>query len=79
MLTRYAVIGRIRTVTGKSRPYSGSVRGFVRAALNAVRPADVVPSPNIWHWPDVYEVEYRAQDVHGAMWAAISEECPFDG
>ena len=79
MSTRYAVIGRIRTVAGKWRPYSGFVRGFVRAALNAVRPADVVPSPNIWHWPDVYEVENRAQDVHGAIWAAISEECPFGG
>ncbi|WP_051783493.1 class I SAM-dependent methyltransferase [Lentzea aerocolonigenes] len=55
------------------------MRGFVRAALNAVRPADVVPSPNIWHWPDVYEVENRAQDVHGAIWAAIREECPFAG
>ncbi|SDG34371.1 Methyltransferase domain-containing protein [Lentzea fradiae] len=51
----------------------------MRAALNAVRPADVVPSPNIWHWPDVYEVENRAQDVNGAIWAAIGEECPFDG
>ncbi|WP_086665713.1 class I SAM-dependent methyltransferase [Lentzea kentuckyensis] len=53
------------------------MRGFVRAALNAVRPAEVVPSPNIWHWPDVYEVENRAQDVHGAIWTAISDECPF--
>ncbi|SDM75337.1 Methyltransferase domain-containing protein [Lentzea albidocapillata subsp. violacea] len=77
MPTRYAVIGRIRTVTVKRRSYSGVVRGFVRAALNAVRPADVVPSPNIWHWPDVYEIENRAQDVHGAIWAALSEECPF--
>jgi SAM-dependent methyltransferase len=51
----------------------------VRAALNAVRPVDVVPSPNIWHWPDIYEVENRAQDVHGAIWAALREECPFDG
>lgn len=51
----------------------------MRAALNAVRPVDVVPSPNIWHWPDVYEVENGAQDVGGAIWAALSEECPFDG
>ncbi|MEU7477465.1 class I SAM-dependent methyltransferase [Lentzea sp. NPDC042327] len=54
------------------------MRGFVRAALAAVRPVDVVPSPNIWHWPEVYEVENRAQDVHGAIWAALREECPFD-
>ncbi|KOV84432.1 methyltransferase type 11 [Nocardia sp. NRRL S-836] len=45
--------------------------------MAAVRPVDVVPSPNIWHWPDVYEVENRAQDVHGAIWAALAEECPF--
>ncbi|SES36941.1 Methyltransferase domain-containing protein [Lentzea xinjiangensis] len=51
----------------------------MRAALNAVRPPDVVPSPNIWHWPDVYEVENRAQDVNGAIWAAIDERCSFDG
>jgi SAM-dependent methyltransferase len=77
MPSRYAANGRVRTVIGKSKPYSVFVRGFVRAALNAVRPVDVVPSPNIWHWPDVYEVENRAQDVHGAIWSALSEECPF--
>lgn len=30
-----------------------------------------IPSPNIWHWPDVYEVENRAQDVDGAIWTAM--------
>ena len=39
--SRYAVVGRIRTVAGKWRPYSVFVKGFVRAALNAVRPVDV--------------------------------------
>ncbi|MCJ0904813.1 class I SAM-dependent methyltransferase [Rhodococcus sp. ARC_M6] len=33
--------------------------------------AKPIPSPNIWHWPDVYEVENRAQDVDGAIWAAM--------
>jgi SAM-dependent methyltransferase len=33
----------------------------------------VVPSPNIWHWPEIYEVENRAQDVDGAIWAALRE------
>jgi SAM-dependent methyltransferase len=55
------------------------VRGFVRAALAAVRPAEVVPSPNIWHWPEVYEVENRAQDVGGAIWQALREECDWSG
>ncbi|KAA0023234.1 class I SAM-dependent methyltransferase [Antrihabitans cavernicola] len=33
----------------------------------------VIPSPNIWHWPDVYELENRAQDVDGAVFAALAE------
>lgn len=55
------------------------MRGFLRAALAAVRPADVLPSPNIWHWPDVYEVENRAQDTGGAIWSALREECDWAG
>jgi SAM-dependent methyltransferase len=55
------------------------VKAFLRAALAAVRPADVLPSPNIWHWPDVYEVENRAQDTGGAIWAALREECDWAG
>jgi SAM-dependent methyltransferase len=55
------------------------VKGFVRAALAAVRPVDVLPSPNIWHWPEVYEVENRAQDVDGAIWSALREECDWAG
>lgn len=30
-----------------------------------------IPSPNIWHWPHLYEVENRAQDADGAIWAAM--------
>ncbi|GAA0213561.1 class I SAM-dependent methyltransferase [Saccharothrix mutabilis subsp. mutabilis] len=61
------------------RLYSRPVKGFVRAALAAVRPATVLPSPNIWHWPDVYEVENRAQDVTGAIWQALREACDWTG
>jgi SAM-dependent methyltransferase len=32
-----------------------------------------IPSPNLWHWPEVYEVENRAQDADGAIWAALRE------
>lgn len=32
-----------------------------------------IPSPNLWHWPEVYEVENRAQDAGGAVWAAMHE------
>ncbi|OZF30158.1 SAM-dependent methyltransferase [Rhodococcus sp. 14-2483-1-1] len=31
----------------------------------------VIPSPNIWHWPHLYEAENRAQDVDGAVFEAI--------
>ncbi|MEU4803453.1 class I SAM-dependent methyltransferase [Actinosynnema sp. NPDC023587] len=55
------------------------MKGFVRAALAAVRSDDVLPSPNIWHWPDVYEVENRAQDVGGAIWRALGEVCDWTG
>jgi len=38
-----------------------------------------IPSPNIWHWPDVYAVENAAQDVDGAIWTALRELAPFAG
>lgn len=34
-------------------------------------PGQPIPSPNIWHWPDIYEAENRAQDVDGAIFAAL--------
>ncbi|MFR9731282.1 methyltransferase domain-containing protein [Saccharopolyspora sp. MS10] len=39
----------------------------------------ITPSPNIWHWPDVYERENRAQDVTGALWAALRARCGWSG
>lgn len=44
---------------------------FVRAG----RPP--IPSPNIWHWPEVYERENAAQDVHGAIWELLRAEVPW--
>ncbi|HJP76536.1 MAG TPA: class I SAM-dependent methyltransferase [Pseudonocardiaceae bacterium] len=38
-----------------------------------------LPSPNIWYWPGIYEIENRAQDVHGAIWAALREEIDWAG
>lgn len=32
----------------------------------------VIPSPNIWKHPAVYEIENRAVDPDGALWAAIT-------
>lgn len=39
----------------------------------------MVPSPNIWHWPDVYETENRAQDTAGAIWRTLRAECDWTG
>lgn len=39
----------------------------------------VTPSPNIWHWPDVYEAENRAQDVTGMVWSALRARCDWAG
>jgi SAM-dependent methyltransferase len=44
-----------------------------------VRRSALIPSPNIWNWPDLYEVENHAQDVHGAIWAALREAVPWEG
>ncbi len=38
-----------------------------------------IPSPNIWNWPEVYERENAAQDVDGAVWAALREAAPWAG
>lgn len=39
----------------------------------------VVPSPNIWYHPDVYELENRAQDIGGEIWRVLAEECDWSG
>lgn len=39
----------------------------------------VIPSPNVWHWPQIYELENRAQDAGGALWRALRAACPWTG
>ncbi|MEV0086061.1 class I SAM-dependent methyltransferase [Saccharopolyspora sp. NPDC050642] len=39
----------------------------------------VTPSPNIWHWPELFELENRAQDSTGALWQALRERCDWAG
>jgi len=39
----------------------------------------IIPSPNIWHWPDVYELENRAQDVEGAIFDVLRELADWAG
>lgn len=45
----------------------------------ALRAPDAIPSPNIWNWPEIYERENAAQDVDGAIWAALREVTDWDG
>lgn len=44
-----------------------------------LKPGPAIPSPNIWHWPEVYERENQAQDAEGAIWAALRELAPWTG
>ncbi len=41
--------------------------------------AGAVPSPNIWHHPQTYEVENRAVDPDGLIESAMSSVCSWDG
>lgn len=38
----------------------------------------VTPSPNIWHWPEIYETENRAQDCTDAIFTALRQRCDWD-
>ncbi|MBF8186556.1 class I SAM-dependent methyltransferase [Nonomuraea sp. K274] len=38
-----------------------------------------IPSPNIWHTPQIYELENRAVDPEGAVGAAMREVRAWDG
>jgi SAM-dependent methyltransferase len=51
-----------------------------RERIAAVRRgADTLPSPNIWHWPETYEVENRAQDVGGEIWRVLASVADWTG
>lgn len=52
---------------------------FSRLRRHERTPAAPVPSPNIWNWPDVYELENQAQDAAGAIWAALREAGDWTG
>lgn len=39
----------------------------------------LIPSPNLWNWPEVYAQENAAQDVDGLIWAALREDAPWAG
>ncbi len=39
----------------------------------------VLPSPNIWNWPQAYERENLAQDADGALWRVLAQRVGWDG
>ena len=43
------------------------------------RGVEALPSPNIWHWPEIYEVENRAQDVDGDVWRVLASVADWSG
>jgi len=43
------------------------------------RGIEALPSPNIWHWPELYEVENRAQDVDGEVWRVLESVAGWAG
>lgn len=54
-------------------------RPGVRHVLRRATAGAPIPSPNIWHWPEIYERENAAQDVEGALWSALRETAPWAG
>jgi SAM-dependent methyltransferase len=51
-----------------------------RERIAAVRrDAEMLPSPNIWQWPELYEVENRAQDVDGEVWRVLASVAGWTG
>src|SRR5207245_2701101 len=80
---RYAKVARTREprapqCTLKIVRFSG-IGARAREMMARVPQNVVVPSPNIWHWPEVYELENRAQDVGGAIWQALRAEVDWTG
>ncbi|MBK0867463.1 class I SAM-dependent methyltransferase [Saccharopolyspora sp. HNM0986] len=47
--------------------------------MNSPPAPKITPSPNIWRWPDLYELENRAQDSTGALWEALRGHCDWAG
>jgi SAM-dependent methyltransferase len=52
-------------------------RERIVASLRAPEP--IVPSPNIWQWPQIYEIENQAQDVAGEIWRLLRSACDWSG
>jgi SAM-dependent methyltransferase len=51
----------------------------VRADRGPDLSPEAIPSPNIWHHPDVYEIENRAVDRAGAITSLIQSLAPWAG
>lgn len=44
-----------------------------------MQPRGTIPSPNIWHHTATYELENRAADPDGRLWAAMRERADWTG
>ncbi|ASO19332.1 SAM-dependent methyltransferase [Actinoalloteichus hoggarensis] len=52
---------------------------FWSVRAGGVPSAEVLPSPNIWRWPKVYEVENQAQDREQVLFDALRESFDWTG
>jgi SAM-dependent methyltransferase len=51
-----------------------------RERIAAVRRGvEALPSPNIWHWPELYELENMAQDINGDIWRMLASVADWTG
>ncbi|QGK72363.1 methyltransferase domain-containing protein [Allosaccharopolyspora coralli] len=47
----------------------------MRRSARTGQAVEPTPSPNIWNWPEVYELENRAQDATGVLHRAVESRC----
>ncbi|MFL6144543.1 MAG: class I SAM-dependent methyltransferase [Labedaea sp.] len=53
--------------------------GVLSRTRNRLLAPVVLPSPNIWQWPELYEIENEAQDAGGEMWRLLAQLYDWSG
>ena len=66
-------------VAAKFQTPNGVVRDLRAACVSPDLPDGAIPSPNIWHPPQVYEIENRAVDRAGAITGLMLGLAPWAG
>ncbi len=51
----------------------------MRRGARTGQTVEPTPSPNIWNWPEVYELENRAQDATGVLRRSVEARCDVRG